>query len=98
MDEHVIFWLFILLFHIGLIQILYGLTCIYKKKHNLGGEKRYMERFEIYKDKKDEWRFRLRAPNGEIIAASEGYHNKQDCIHGINTVKEYSQTAEIKEL
>ena len=29
--------------------------------------------FELYKDKGDEFRFRLKAANGEIILASEGY-------------------------
>lgn len=63
-----------------------------------GGEKTYMERFEIYKDKRGEWRFRLVAPNHKTIAVSEGYHNKADCIHAIKKVKQYSQTAEIENL
>ena len=34
---------------------------------------------EIYKDKRGNWRWRLRANNGKIIAAStEGYQNKCD--------------------
>ncbi|MEH2510999.1 uncharacterized protein YegP (UPF0339 family) [Nitrobacteraceae bacterium AZCC 1564] len=33
-------------------------------------------RFEIYKDKSGEFRFRFRAPNGEKMFASEGYANK----------------------
>ena len=27
-----------------------------------------------------EWRFRIKARNGEVVAQSEGYHNKQDAI------------------
>ncbi|WZO98416.1 DUF1508 domain-containing protein [Isosphaeraceae bacterium EP7] len=44
--------------------------------------------FQIYSDKKGEFRWRLRAGNGKIIATSgEGYKAKADCEHGINLVK-----------
>lgn len=33
--------------------------------------------FEIYKDTKHEWRWRLKAKNGKIIAVSEGYNTKK---------------------
>lgn len=46
--------------------------------------------FEVYKDKAGKFRFRLRAPNGEIIAVSEAYEQKAGCMNGINTVKKYS--------
>ncbi|MEE9265033.1 MAG: DUF1508 domain-containing protein, partial [Vicinamibacteria bacterium] len=32
--------------------------------------------FEIFKDRRGEFRFRLRASNGEIVLASEGYRSK----------------------
>ena len=44
-------------------------------------------KFEVYKDKASEYRFRLKASNGEIIAVSEGYKSKRSCIHGIQSVK-----------
>jgi uncharacterized protein YegP (UPF0339 family) len=45
-------------------------------------------RFEIYKDHKAEWRWRLRAQNGNIIADSgEGYMRREDCEHGISLTK-----------
>ena len=44
-------------------------------------------KFEIYKDKRGEFRFRLKAPNGEIILASEGYKAKSSCKNGIACVK-----------
>jgi hypothetical protein len=44
-------------------------------------------KFEIYKDGDDQWRFRLKAANGKIIAASEGYTQKQGCINGVMAVK-----------
>ncbi len=55
-------------------------------------------RFEIFKDKSGEYRFRLLAPNGEIIATSEGYTNKSKCNDGINNVKKYAPIAQIKDL
>jgi len=45
-------------------------------------------RYELYKDRADEWRWRYMAKNGEEIAkSSEGYKNKGDCTHGIDLVK-----------
>ena len=46
--------------------------------------------YEVYADAKGEQRFRLKAPNGEIILASEGYTSKDACMNGINSVKENS--------
>ena len=38
------------------------------------------DKWEIYKDKQDEWRWRRTAANGKIVGAStEGYKNRQDC-------------------
>ena len=55
-------------------------------------------KFEIYKDKKGEFRWKLRADNGEIIADSgEGYVEKSDCEHGISLVQK-SGDADIVEL
>jgi len=45
-------------------------------------------KFQIFKDRADEFRFRLRAKNGEIILrSSEGYTTKQNCKKGIESVK-----------
>ncbi|UCF58450.1 MAG: YegP family protein [Candidatus Bathyarchaeota archaeon] len=54
--------------------------------------------FEIFKDTAGEYRFRLRAPNGEIIAASEGYTQKSSCKNGIESVKENAPNAIIQDL
>jgi len=55
-----------------------------------------MARFEVYKDKADEWRWRFIANNGRIIADSgEGYHNKTDCLHGIDIIKQQSPNASV---
>lgn len=52
-------------------------------------------KFEIFKDKAGEFRFHLKAGNGEIIAASEGYTTKAACENGIQSVKENAPSAEI---
>lgn len=52
-------------------------------------------KFEIYTDKAGETRFRLKARNGEIIAASEGYSSKSGCKSGIESVKKNAPDAEI---
>lgn len=44
-------------------------------------------KFEIYKDKAGEYRFRLKASNGQIILASEGYKAKSSCTNGIESVQ-----------
>ncbi len=52
-------------------------------------------KFEVYKDKKGEYRFRLKAANGEIIAVGEGYSSKTACLKGIESVKKNAPEAEI---
>lgn len=44
-------------------------------------------KFELYKDKAGEYRFRLKASNGQNILASEGYKSKSSCKNGIESVK-----------
>lgn len=44
-------------------------------------------KFEIYKDKAGEFRFRLKAGNGQTILASEGYKAKAGCMNGVESVK-----------
>ena len=52
-------------------------------------------KFEIYKDKAGEFRFRLKAKNGEPILASEGYTAKAGCVNGIESVKKNAPEAEV---
>jgi uncharacterized protein YegP (UPF0339 family) len=44
-------------------------------------------KFEIYQDKRGEFRFRLKASNGQNILASEGYKAKTGCTNGIESVQ-----------
>jgi len=50
-----------------------------------------MGKFEVYCDKAGEHRFRLKAGNGQIILASEGYSSRDGCDNGIESVKENAQ-------
>ena len=43
--------------------------------------------FEIYQDKGGDYRFRLKASNGQNILASEGYKTKASCLNGVESVK-----------
>tara|TARA_R100000005_G_scaffold94926_2_gene74532 strand:- start:5501 stop:5836 length:336 start_codon:yes stop_codon:yes gene_type:complete len=44
-------------------------------------------KFELYKDNSGEFRFRLKAGNGEIVGTSEGYKQKASAENGIESVK-----------
>lgn len=54
-------------------------------------------KFEMYIDKTGEYRFRLKATNGQTIATSEGYSAKAGCLNGIDSVKRNAPDAEIDE-
>ena len=53
-------------------------------------------KFELYEDKGGEYRFRLKATNGQIIAVSEGYTAKAGCLNGIESVRKNAAAADIK--
>ncbi|MBI1394100.1 MAG: DUF1508 domain-containing protein [Alphaproteobacteria bacterium] len=44
-------------------------------------------KFEIYKDKAGEFRFRLKAGNGQTILASEGYKERAGVTNGVESVR-----------
>ncbi len=52
-------------------------------------------KFEIYTDKKGEFRFRLKATNGQVIAVGEGYKALDSCKNGIASVAKNAPEAEI---
>ncbi len=53
-------------------------------------------KFEIYEDKAGEFRFRLKATNGQVIATSEGYTKKDGCKNGIESVKKNAPDADVE--
>lgn len=52
-------------------------------------------KFEVFVDKAEEIRFRLKAKNGQIIATSEGYKTLKNCLNGIESVKKNAPEAEV---
>lgn len=54
-------------------------------------------KFEMYQDKAGEYRFRLKAKNGENIGRSEGYKTKASCVNGIESVGKNAPDAEVIE-
>ena len=52
-------------------------------------------KFEMYTDKAGEFRFRLKAKNGQIIATGEGYKAKAGCRNGIESIRKNAPDAEV---
>ena len=52
-------------------------------------------KFEVYTDKAGEFRFRLKAKNGEIIATGEGYKAKAGCLNGIDSIRRNASEAPV---
>ncbi len=62
-----------------------------------GYVKQKCPKFEVYMDKKGEYRFRLKATNGQIIAVSEGYVKMSSCMNGIDSVRKNAVDAPVEE-
>ena len=62
-----------------------------------GWVKAQCPKFEMYVDKAGEFRFRLKATNGQVIATSEGYVSKKNCENGIESVKKNAVDAPVVE-
>lgn len=54
-------------------------------------------KYEIYTDKAGEFRFRLKATNGQVIAVGEGYKTHANCVKGVESVKKNAVDAPIVE-
>ena len=52
-------------------------------------------KFEVYADKAGEFRFRLKATNGQVVATSEGYKKVASCLKGIESVKKNAAEAKV---
>ena len=56
-------------------------------------------KFELYKDANGEFRWRLKASNGQNIAnGGEGYVNKQDAINAVNLVMDTNRQTPFVEI
>ena len=58
-------------------------------------EKKSSRKFEVYKDDRGYYRFRLKAKNGQVLAVSEAYSRKASCLKGAASVVRNSAGAEI---
>ena len=54
-------------------------------------------KFEMYEDKSGQFRFRLKARNGEIVATSEAYTTKAACENGVESVRKNAPEAAVEE-
>lgn len=54
-------------------------------------------KFEVYLDRAGEFRFRLKATNGQIIATSEGYKAMASCLNGIESVRKNAADSTIED-
>ncbi len=55
--------------------------------------------FEVYKDAKEEFRWRLKATNGQIIATGgQGYSAKADCKHAIESIQKGAASAKVEDM
>lgn len=55
-------------------------------------------KFELYTDKAGKYRFRLKAGNGEIIAASEAYNSKASALNGIESIRKNAPESPVVEI
>ena len=60
-----------------------------------GFETQKNPKFEVYADKRGEFRFRLKATNGQIIAVGEGYKAKASCLNGIASIRKNAPDAAV---
>jgi len=52
-------------------------------------------KFEVYQDKKGQFRFRLKAGNGQVIATGEAYTTKKACLNGIESIRKNAPEAKL---
>jgi len=54
-------------------------------------------KFELYRDKAGEYRFRLRSRNGKIIAVSDPYGTKAAALSGLESVRKNAAEAALED-
>lgn len=58
-----------------------------------------MAKFQLYKDNAGEYRWRLKAANGDTVCvASEGYSSKQGAENSVSWVKANAPSANVEDL
>ncbi|MDJ0783529.1 MAG: YegP family protein [Desulfosarcinaceae bacterium] len=54
-------------------------------------------KFDVYKDKSGEFRFRFKAPNGETMFSSQGYKQKRSALNAIASIQKNAPGAEVND-
>ena len=62
-----------------------------------GFAKEKCPKFEVYTDKAGEFRFRLKAKNGQVIGVGEGYKKKTSCLNGIESIRKNAVDAKVED-
>lgn len=62
------------------------------------GKKVKGAKYEVYKDKRGEYRFRLKATNGQIVVVGESYKAMANCMNGIKSIKTGAPKAAIVDM
>ncbi len=57
-----------------------------------------MSRYQFYQDPRGEWRWRLKARNGRIVASGEGYKTRSGVLNGINAHRRAAATDQVAEV
>lgn len=52
-------------------------------------------KFEVYQDQRGDYRFRLKAGNGQVIAVGEAYKSKKACLNGIESIRKNAADAKL---
>ena len=52
-------------------------------------------KFEVFKGKGGDFRFRLKAANGKVICQGQGYKSKDACMKGIQSIKKNAKGASV---
>ena len=52
-------------------------------------------KFEVYKGTSGDFRFRLKAANGKVVAQGQGYKTKEACLKGIESIKRNAKGATV---
>ena len=60
-------------------------------------ERQKHPKFELYVDRAGEYRYRLRARNGQIILVGEGYKQRAGCLNGIDSVRRNADSPVVEE-
>ena len=54
--------------------------------------------FELWVDKGGDYRFNLKASNGQVIASSQGYASKANALNGIESIRKNAPDAPVVEV